>query len=155
MSNKQLRSTVGQILMIPLCNKSYPRQKFDGLGMWWPMFWNAIVMSMVSSILTSGHRPSVLSPLPAEETKDTQDLKFSRCELKYPNDISMKKSYLRRYPNMRNSTQKMMQAMPMWIPTTIPASEPSVSLQLHLFSSPEQNKIPNWFALAHHPQILI
>lgn len=55
----------------------------------------------------------------------------------------MKKPYLRRYPNMRNSTQNMMQAMPMWIPTTIPASEPSDSLQLHLLSSPVQNETPN------------
>lgn len=143
MSNKQLRSTVGQILMILSCNKSYLRHKFDGLGMWYPMFRNAIVVSMVSSILTPGHRPSVLSPLPAEETKETQDFKFSTHELKYQNDIFIKKSYLRRYPNMRNSTQKMMQAMPMWIPTTIPASEPSVSLQLHLLSSSAQNETPN------------
>lgn len=76
----------GKILIILLCNKSYLRDKFDGLGMLCHMFRNAIVLNMVSSILTSGHRPSVMSPLPAEETKDAQDLKFSTHELKYHND---------------------------------------------------------------------
>lgn len=46
----------------------------------------------------------------------------------------------------------MMQAMPMWIPTTIPASEPSVSLQLHLLSSPAQIVTPNWLSLAQFPK---
>lgn len=151
MNNKQLRGTVGQILMIFLCNKSYLRHKFDGLELWCAMFRNAIVVTMVSSILTPGHRPSVLSPLPAKETEETQNVKFSTHEIyhfplmKYI--IKMiyfsEKSYLRRYPNMRKSTQKMMQAMPMWIPSTIPATELSVSLQLHLPSSSAQNETPN------------
>lgn len=87
MNNKQLRGTVGQILMIFLCNKSYLRHKFDGLELWCTMFRNAIVVTMVPSILTPGHRPSVLSPLPAEETEETQNVKFSTHEIKYQNYI--------------------------------------------------------------------
>lgn len=69
--------------MMPLCDKSYLRHKFDGLGMWYPLFRNAIAVSVVSSILTSGHRPPVLSPLPAEETKHIPDVKFSSYKLKH------------------------------------------------------------------------
>lgn len=77
-----------------ICDMSYLRHKFHGLGMWCPLFRNAIAVSVVSSILTSGHRPSVLSPLPAEETKDIQDVKFPSQELKYLKAILIKRQIL-------------------------------------------------------------
>lgn len=49
-------------------------------------------------------------------------LSFSRSELH---------SYLRRYPNMRKRTQKMMQAVPMWMPMTMLPSDASLSLHWH------------------------
>ncbi|TNN54438.1 hypothetical protein EYF80_035347 [Liparis tanakae] len=59
--------------------------------------------------------------------------------LEYDYIVKSVVSYLRRYPNMRKSTQKMMQAVPMWMPMTMLPRDASPSLHWHRLSPPESS----------------
>lgn len=51
-------------------------------------------------------------------------------------DVQCIGTYLRRYPNMRKRTQKIMQAVPIWMPMTMLPREASPSLHWHRLFSP-------------------
>lgn len=100
-------------------------------------------------------RPAVLSPFTAKQTANQAQLwvcmlHWATCDHQLTGMNSIYKmsqrrtreraqcmdAYLRRYPNMRKRTQKMMQAVPIWMPMTMLPSEASPSLHWHRRSPP-------------------